>query len=202
MNPFFTDDVLRDSQRLPFVESLMAIEKMSTLEMGMIINHYVAKMPEDECYLNVGVYHGFTFFAGVVGNPDKKQIGVDHFRERGGKEAFYKNYPLFKGPLTKFYEMDFREYFKTHQGKIGVYFLDATHDFQTQYDGLVFAEPFWSDTIHILIDDANYDGAQEGTTKFLKEYPAYQKTFENSNFEKNFNSIYWNGLIVLERRPK
>jgi len=72
---------------------LCSMPRMSTLAVAAIINQAVARMPEGHRCVNVGVWHGFTFMAALVNNPDKTCIGVDNFATFGGpREAFLQRF--------------------------------------------------------------------------------------------------------------
>jgi hypothetical protein len=58
---------------------LCRIPRMSTFAVGAIINHTVSCMKPDVSFVNVGVWNGFTLLSGMVGNPDKRCVGVDNF---------------------------------------------------------------------------------------------------------------------------
>ena len=61
------------------LRKLCAMPRMSTFAMGVLINRLVTQMAEDEAYVNVGVWHGFTYFAGVLSNGGKQCIAVDNY---------------------------------------------------------------------------------------------------------------------------
>lgn len=57
------------------------VPRLSTLIIGMLIHEIVAQMPKDQCYVNVGVWHGYSLCAAFPGNPTKHCIGVDNFSQ-------------------------------------------------------------------------------------------------------------------------
>jgi hypothetical protein len=70
---------------------------MSTFAIGAMINEGVARMPDGCCFLNIGVWHGFTFLAGLVNNPHKRCIGVDNFSEYDApREQLLKRFNQYK----------------------------------------------------------------------------------------------------------
>jgi hypothetical protein len=105
---------------------LRNVPRMSTFAFGSIINRIVSNLQPGTSYVNIGVWNGFTFLSGSIGNPDKICIGVDNFSQFGGpKKDFLKRFNYFKSSVHSFYDMDYQEYFKQkHEGKIGCYFYD------------------------------------------------------------------------------
>lgn len=61
--------------------ALCAMPRMSTFAIGALINHAVRELPRETAFLNIGIWCGFTLLAGMLGNPDKRCIGVDNFSE-------------------------------------------------------------------------------------------------------------------------
>ncbi|MFH1995354.1 MAG: class I SAM-dependent methyltransferase, partial [Nitrospinota bacterium] len=140
------------------IAALCSIPKMSTFAVGAIINKAVSCMPNDTCFVNVGIWNGFTFLSGMAGNAEKKCIGVDNFTQFGGpQEEFLKRFEKYKNPYHHFYRMDYVDYFsKVHSDPIGVYLYDGEHSYDNQLKGLKSAEPFFSDNCVILVDDTNW----------------------------------------------
>lgn len=52
------------------LNDLCKVPKMSSFAMGAIIHRGVSLMPKDQAFVNVGVWHGFTFLCGMINNPD------------------------------------------------------------------------------------------------------------------------------------
>lgn len=182
------------------VRRVLGIPRMSTLAIGTLVNHAVRRQERDECFVNVGVWHGFTLLAGVVGNPDRQIIGVDNFSEFGGpRDDFLARWDRFHTPPHhRFFDLDFLEYFKEHSGVIGTYYYDGAHDYDSQYRGLTAAEPFFGPRVVIFVDDWNNPDAREATRRFVDEREGYAVTFERRT-AANEHPTFWNGLAIIER---
>ena len=184
------------------LRKLCNVPKMSTFAIGAIINHGVCQMPANHAFVNVGVWHGFTFLSGLVNNWRKRCIGVDNFTEFGGpREAFLKRFNNYRGPNHYFYEMDYVDYFsQIHSGPIGFYIYDGHHGYDSQIMGLRMAEPFLSENSTILIDDTNYDEVRKSTVDFIDDSSyEYEVILDQTTF-CNYHPTLWNGVIVLQRR--
>jgi hypothetical protein len=172
-------------------------------------------MPEDLAFVNVGVWHGFTFFAGLVNNYRKICIGIDNFSEFGGpREAFAEKFQRYKSDTHHFYDMDYREYFRSvHKGPIGFYIYDAEHSYQNQLTGLQVAEPFFAENCIVLVDDTNWLEPRQATLDFIaaSQYE-YEILFESSTCcpnnpsdmitELRYNPTWWNGIMLLQKGSK
>ncbi|MEK7432128.1 MAG: class I SAM-dependent methyltransferase [Cyanobacteriota bacterium] len=197
-----------NNENIDSIKNLLDIPRMSTLANGAIINKIVSELKENELFVNIGVWNGFTFFSGLIGNSDKKCVGVDNFSEffpEIAKANFYQNYNFFKNSLTKsenieFYELDYEEYFnKIHKGIIGFYIYDGEHSYKNQLKGLELAEPFFSENCIILIDDTNIPEVKQSVLDFIKLSKNKYEIIFDVNTANNCHPTFWNGLIILKK---
>ena len=177
------------------------VPRMSTFAVGAMINRAVSELKPDECFVNIGVWNGFTFLSGVAHNPEKTCIGVDNFSQFGGpREAFLERFNRLKSPRHSFFDMDFEEYFRTkHQHKIGFYIYDGDHKYEDQLIGLQVAEPYFSDNCIILVDDTNWKDPWQATYDFIKQSKYKYKVLLDQKTARNRHLTYHNGIIVFQR---
>ena len=182
------------------LRGLCDIPRMSTYAMGALINRGVALMPEATCFVNVGVWHGFTFLSGLVGNPDKVCVGVDNFSQfEGPREEFLARFEKYRSPKQRFYAMDYEEYFGTvHREPIGFYVYDGAHSYEHQLKGLQMAEPFFAPGCHVLVDDTNFDNARRATLDFIEGSPKNYEIIFDRPTSKNRHPTFWNGVLVFK----
>lgn len=194
----------RDAEMKVRLKTVCKIPRMSTFAVGAMINRGVAEMKADETFVNVGVWNGFTFLSGVAHNPDKKCIGVDNFSQFGGpREAFMQRFNALKSTNHHFFDMDYLAYFnRVHTSKIGFYIYDGGHKYEDQLKGLQVAEPYFSDTCIILVDDTNWNEPCQATYDFIKN-SAYQYTILlDVKTYRNGHITYHNGVILFQRAGK
>ncbi len=186
--------------------------KYCTLAIAGIINKAVQLMSEDMVYLNIGVLHGYSLFAGMLGNSKKVCIGVDNCSDPVSdpnttlSKIFHGNWEKMKGfnQKSRFYEMDFVAYLEnTHKEQIGVYFYDADHSIESQYKALVMTEKFHTPGCVIIIDDSN-DVDRNGVTlaidRFLKEREGLYETILDVKTSGNCHPTWWNGLYIFSKK--
>jgi len=175
---------------------------MSTLTVGLLINDAVSSMPSGQAYLNIGVWHGFSFFSGMIGNPGAICIGVDNFSSFGKpREEFMQCFNRFKSPNHRFYEMGYTQYLRSvHKGKIGVYAYDGNHAYINQLLALELAEPFFVPGTIIIIDDMNWETPSQATAEFLRSRPNQYQTLLDARTAQNIHPTYWNGIVVLQKK--
>jgi len=192
------EDVTRDRLR-----ELLKLPRLSTFAIGAIINKSVSEMSDDCCFVNVGVWHGFTFFAGLVGNPQKRAIGVDKysFSKYGVPyEQFIQRFNKYRSSNHHFHSVDYRDYLSDiHEGKIGVYLYDGPHDYENQLEGLRAAEPYFSENCLVLVDDTNWDAPRQATLDFIEKTPHRYQILLDKTTCVGTHPTFWNGIMILQR---
>jgi hypothetical protein len=175
------------------------IRRMSSFAVGTIINRAVAEMPSGHSYVNVGTWAGFSLWAGMVGNPDKRCVGVDDFSQYGGPRGYLLEwFERLRAPTHEFHEMDYREYFaRVHRGPIGVYFYDGFHSYEQQLLGLQVAEPFFGDDCVVIVDDTNWPEPYEATYDFIARSEREYSVLFDQQTEEGAHPTFWNGLVIL-----
>jgi hypothetical protein len=185
------------------IVDLCVMPKMSTFAIAALINKAVNDMPEGQCYVNVGVWHGFTFLAGMIGNPKEKCIGIDNFSEFGGPRLeFRERYLKARSENHHFFEMDYRKYFQhMHklEDKIGFYLYDGAHDYENQLEGLKIAEPFLADDALIIVDDTNWPDPYQATMDFMEASLNEWEIILDVKTASNGHPTWWNGILVIKK---
>jgi hypothetical protein len=181
---------------------LADIQRMSTFPIAAILAVIIKHLPPGQIYLNIGVWYGFTLFAGMLLEPQGACVGVDNFSQFGGPRAqFYQDFERFQtGPHQRFYEMDYQDYFQRHAEPIGLYFYDGAHDYASQYQALVLAEPWLAPGAFILVDDTNLEAPRQATIDFVRNYPGYRFLGDLPTCMTG-HPTFWNGLLILQKDP-
>ena len=180
---------------------ILKLPRMSTFAIGAIINKGVSEMSPDSSFVNVGVWHGFTLLAGLTENSEKTCIGVDNFSEFGGpREGFLKEFDRRKSSNHYFYDMDYKDYFANkHSGEIGLYLYDGEHSYENQLEGLQIAEPFFSESCCVLVDDTNWQEPRQATLDFIASSRYKYQILLDQGTGQNRHPTLWNGLFVFRR---
>ncbi|MCA9781355.1 MAG: class I SAM-dependent methyltransferase, partial [Candidatus Eremiobacteraeota bacterium] len=189
------DKILKDRLR-PIAD----VPRMSTLALAAIINRAVEQMPEGQAYLNVGVWNGYSFLAGLLGNSRKRCIGVDNFSQFGGPvDDFNKRFDEIRTPAHTFHDMDYEVYLRTHHTEpLGVYFYDGEHSYKNQYTGLRAAEKFFAPGCWILVDDTNWEEPREATLEFIRRSRRRYRLVLDVRTPYSGHPTWWNGLMLLQ----
>jgi hypothetical protein len=186
------------------LKQVARIPRMSTFAIGAMINQAVAQLPRGQCFLNIGVWHGYTFFSGLAGNEHQQCIAVDNFSLKNSpREAFLDRFQRYASPHHTFHEMDFREYLKqVHQTPIGFYLFDGPHQYEDQYEGLQLAEPYFADNCIVMVDDCNWQHVHAANSDFMKKSVNSYKLLIDKKTPKSGHPTYWNGLMIFQLEGK
>ncbi|MDY6935470.1 MAG: class I SAM-dependent methyltransferase [Spirochaetota bacterium] len=190
-----------DDKMKAILSEICQMPRMSTFAIAAIVNKIVSNMPSDQSFVNVGVWHGFSFLSGLAGNPDKSCVGVDNFSEFGGpRKEFNDRFNKYRSDKHLFYDMDYVDYFsKIHNDPIGFYIYDGNHSKENQLQGLKVAEPFFAKDCLILIDDINWPDPMEGTNAFIKQSRYKYKIIVEQRTSNNCHPTFWNGIAIMQR---
>jgi hypothetical protein len=177
---------------------------MSTFAIGAMINQAVAQLPDGQAFLNIGVWHGYTFFSGLAGNENKRCIGVDNFSLKNSPRAqFLKRFERFASSRHSFHEMDFREYLtRVHRTPIGFYLFDGPHHYSDQLEGLQLAEHHFAENCIVMVDDCNWDQVHGANLDFMQKSPNEYRLLLDKRTPKSGHPTYWNGLMIFQLAGK
>lgn len=193
------------SQAAELLGQILPMPRMSTFAIASLINKMVREMPADQCFLNVGTWCGFSFFSGILGNYDKKCIGVDNFSEfnpdNHARNTFMGIFNRLRTQAKNilFYEMDYQIYFQHHREKIGMYIYDGEHSYANQLKGLQIAEPFLAPGALILVDDTNMPHVHQATLDFIALKPDQYTLLADLKTANNCHPTFWNGIMLLQK---
>jgi hypothetical protein len=190
-------------QRREVVEGLRrlcGIPRMSTFAVAALINNAVAQMPAGQAYVNVGVYAGFSFLAGMLENPARTCVGIDDFSwSNAARAGLRRRFEAMRSPAHRFHEMDYLDYFTNIQSEpIGVYVYDGDHAYDHQLRGLEIAEPFFADGCIVVVDDINWEAPREATIDFVARSERHYDVLMDRSTHDHAHPTLWNGLMVLQ----
>lgn len=187
---------LRASLILP----LLAVRRMSTFTNALLLNAAVQEMKTDRCFVNVGVWNGFTLLSAMAGNEEKVCIGVDNFSEFGGpKAAFLERFTSRRSVNDRFFDQDYVDFFAAGLDRpLGVYLYDGEHSYENQYRGLMVADPFYSEDAIVIVDDTNLDRARDATLQFAEDSRLDWEVIYDQRTATRKHVTLWHGLMILQ----
>src|SRR5204862_993039 len=80
--------------------------------------------------------------------------------------------------------------------RVGVYYFDGPHDYDSQVRGLRAVEPWLADEALLVVDDHDWDQVTQATRDYLGEQPRARKLFEIGGEPKG-PPAWWEGVAGL-----
>jgi hypothetical protein len=205
---FITNLPCKEKSTKRILYEIAEIPKMSTFAIGALINEGVSQINIGSAFVNVGVWNGYTYLAGLLNNSSNLCIGIDNFSEFGGpREEFLGRFNRYKSDKHKFYDMDYIDYFEQiHQQPIGFYFYDGGHRYEDQLKALEVAEPFFDEKCLILVDDTNpsiWNGdPRRATLDFISSRKDRYEIILDVATSYNSHPTWWSGIILFQKIQK
>ena len=183
------------------IRGIFTVRKQSTLAVALIINKIVSQLSGGEAFVNIGVLNGFTLFAGMVGNGDKRCVGVDNSERVAAPDGpFLKRFQRLRTERHEFHAVSYEEYFeRVHRGPIGFYLYDADHGYEHQLRNLLLAERFFSDRCLVMIDDTNAPQVRQATQDFLSRSTHRYETLLDVRTPSDRHLTFWDGTMLLRK---
>jgi hypothetical protein len=171
---------------------------MSTLANAKLINLICKSLTEDQLYVNIGTYQGFSLIAGLI-NTKCKVEGIDNFSQFGGpKDKFFFNFNMFKRNNSIFFDQNYVTYLENKKDPINFYFYDGPHKYSDQYNAIKLAAHLFKKGTIIMIDDTNVNEVKTATFKALEDLKLNYDIWVNVNTVQNKHPTFWNGILILE----
>lgn len=160
----------------------------------VLLNLAARHLEADECYVEVGSYQGRSLAAAMRGNRgDFVSIDDFEFRE-ASREACERN-----APGATILEGDAFELLRSGalgDRRVGVYFYDAAHDYQSQLDALRLVEPNLAERALLIVDNADREEVARATRDYLAGQPKARLLVEIEGKSAG-QAHWWDGMHVL-----
>jgi predicted O-methyltransferase YrrM len=159
----------------------------------------------DEAYVEIGVYHGASLIAAMLGNEGKRFVGVDSFAFRDASlEKVRENLERFGLTPPQILVGDAFDLVPSGalgDVAIGVWYYDAAHSYEAQVQGLRMAEPLLTRGGLLIVDDTDWDHVARAMDDYLADQPRAQRilTLEGKSHGA---PQWWEGMQVLVWDPE
>ncbi len=80
--------------------------------------------------------------------------------------------------------------------RIGLWYYDAAHDYDSQVEGLRIAEPLLVPGALMIVDDTDWDRVERAMDDYLAEQPRAQRILTVEGKSRGFPQ-WWEGMQVL-----
>ena len=154
----------------------------------------------DEAYVEIGVFHGASLIAAMLGNEEKRFIGVDSFGFRDASlEKVQENLARFGLTPPQILVGDAFELVPAGalgDVAIGVWYYDAAHSYEAQINGLRIAEPLLASGALIVVDDTDWDHVERAMDDYLAQQPRARRILTLAGKSRGAPQ-WWEGMQVL-----
>jgi predicted O-methyltransferase YrrM len=165
-----------------------------------LLNLAASCLGAGEAYVEIGVFHGASLIASMLGNDGKRFVGVDSFGFRNASlEKVAANLARYGLAVP---EIVVGDAFELVPGgalgdtRVGVWYYDAAHSFEAQVDGLRIAEPLLVPGALIIVDDIDWDDVERAMDAYLAEQPRARRVLTIEGKSRGAPQ-WWEGMQVL-----
>ncbi|HEU5490468.1 MAG TPA: class I SAM-dependent methyltransferase [Gaiellaceae bacterium] len=165
-----------------------------------LLNLAAACLEGDEAYVEIGVFHGASLIAAMLGNEGKRFLGVDSFAFRDASlEKVHANLARFGLTPPEIVVGDAFELVPAgalRDVPIGIWYYDAAHSYEAQVQGLRIAEPLLVPGALVIVDDTDWDDVARAMDDYLAEQPRARRILTLDG-KSSGASQWWEGMQAL-----
>ena len=151
------------------------MENLASENVLALLNLAASCLGPDEAYVEVGVYHGASLIAALLGNEDARIVGIDSFGFRDASlEKVEQNLERFRVSRPEILVGDVFELVPRGAldgTPVGVWYYDAAHDYDSQVEGLRIAEPLLAPGALMIVDDTDWERVARAMDDYLAAQP-------------------------------
>jgi protein O-GlcNAc transferase len=165
-----------------------------------LLNLAASCLGQDEAYVEVGVYHGASLIAAMLGNENKRFVGIDALRFSGTSlDKIEANLARFSPEVPEVIVGDAFELVPAGalgDTRIGVWYYDAAHTFEAQVEGLRIAEPHLVSGALMIVDDTDWEDVDRALDAYLSDQPRARRVLTVDGKSRGAPQ-WWEGMQVL-----
>ena len=196
---FPNSETPRDQRFTELIEAVPGLTRPNNLA---LLNHAASQLPSGEMYVEVGSLRGTSLIAAMLDNDEKTFVAIDDFsRPEATRAELERNLKRFGCEQAKILEGDAFEILRVGDPLLkgqpaGVYYYDAAHTYEQQYEGLKLAESYLADRALLIVDDSDWDFVAQATEDYLRDQRQAELVLELPGKEAG-RPDWWLGVQVL-----
>ena len=187
----------RDRRFAPVADGVENLARENNLA---LINLAARYLDPGEAYVEVGVFHGASLIAAMLGNEDKRFVGIDSFAFRDATlEKVTRNLERFGLDAPEILVGDAFELVPAGvlgDTRIGVWYYDAAHSYEAQVEGLRIAEPWLAPGALVIVDDTDWEDVDRAMDDYLASQPRARRILTIDGKSRGAPQ-WWEGMQVL-----
>ena len=186
-----------DRRFAPVAEEVENLARENNLA---LLNVAASCLEGEEAYVEVGVFHGASLIAAMLGNEEKRFVGIDSFGFRDASlakvEANLARFGLARPEVLVGDAFEIVPSGALEGTPIGVWYYDAAHSYEAQLEGLRIAEPLLVPGALVIVDDTDWDDVQRAMDDYLSEQPRADRILTLDGKTRGAPQ-WWEGMQVL-----
>jgi predicted O-methyltransferase YrrM len=187
----------RDRRFAPVADE---VENLACENNLALLNLAASCLEGDEAYVEVGVFHGASLIAAMLGNEGKRFVGIDSFGFRDASlEKVEANLARFGLPRPEILVGDAFELVPAGAldgTSIGVWYYDASHSYEAQLEGLRIAEPLLASGALVVVDDTDWEDVERALDDYLAAQPRARRILTIEGKSRGAPH-WWEGMQAL-----
>jgi protein O-GlcNAc transferase len=180
----------RDRRFAPLLERIGGLARENNLA---LINLAASLLEPGESYVEVGSFKGLSLAAALDGN-EGDFVGIDSFEMGGGSRAQLDE--NLGGSGYAILEGDAFALLPQLDRRVGVYYYDAAHDYESQVRGLQLVEPHLVAGALMIVDDTDWEQVGRAMEGYLAQQPRARRLVAIDGKDRG-QPWWWEGMQVL-----
>jgi predicted O-methyltransferase YrrM len=187
----------RDRRFAPIADDVENLARENNLA---LLNLAASCLGHGEAYVEIGVFHGASLIAAMLGNEDKSFVGIDSFGFRDASldkvQANLARYGLDVPEIIIGDAFELIPGGALRDTSVGVWYYDAAHSYEAQLEGLRIAEPLLAPGALVIVDDTDWDEVDRAMDAYLAERPRARRILSIDGKTRGAPQ-WWEGMQVL-----
>ena len=187
----------RDRRFQPVADDVENLARENNLA---LLNLAAACLEGDEAYVEIGVFHGASLIAAMLGNEGRRFVGIDSFAFRdaslGRVHANLAQFDLVAPEIVVGDAFELVPAGALGNVSIGVWYYDAAHSYEAQLEGLRIAEPLLVSGALVIVDDTDWDDVARAMDDYIAEQPRARRLLTLDGKSRGAPQ-WWEGMQVL-----
>jgi protein O-GlcNAc transferase len=193
-----------------FDDVIESIPNLAEENVLALLNLAASLLGPGESYVEVGTYYGASLIGAMRGNEGRDFVAIDVFSfevpevkdrklpaaSREGLEENLRRFGLEGATILEGDAFEVIEGGSLGDRRVGVYYFDGPHDYESQVRGLQAIEPWLADEALLVVDDHDWEQVTRATRDYLASQAKAQLLFEIGGEPKG-QPQWWEGVAVL-----
>jgi protein O-GlcNAc transferase len=199
----------RPARSRRFDDVIAGIPNLAEENVLALLNLAASLLGPGESYVEVGTYYGASLIGAMRGN-DGDFVAIEAFsfeaREvkgrklpaasREGLEESLRRFGCEGATILEGDAFELLEGGALGDRRVGVYYYDGPHDYDSQVRGLRAVERWLADEALLVVDDHDWEQVARATRDYLAAQPRARLLFDIPGTDKG-HPEWWEGVAVL-----